>query len=321
MSWSRFIALKFLVSIMILASGSAFSQGYPNKPIRIVTGAAGGGGDFAARLIAPELSGNLGQPVITENRGGNASIPAQIVKQAPPDGYTMLLIANSFWLLPLLQAVPYDPVGDFLPITLVASAPNILVVHFSVAANSVKELIALAKARPGALNYGSGTTGAINHLAAELFNAMARVNIVRIPYKGSAPALNALLADQVQLMFATAATVAPHVKSGRLRSLAVTSAQPSALAPGVPTIAASGLPGYESESVYGVFAPAKTLATLINRLNREMVRVLNSTDVKEKLFTTGAESVGSSPEQFAAAVKSDMAKMGKVIRDAGIRAE
>jgi tripartite-type tricarboxylate transporter receptor subunit TctC len=315
----RFVAWMFSIGMMVLGAGVVFGQNYPNKPIRIVASAAGGSGDFAARLIAQGLSGVLSQQVVVDNRGG--VIPGEIVSKAPPDGYTLLIDAASFWIGPLLQETPYDPVKDFAPVTLTDSAPNVLVVNPSLPVKSVKELIALAKARPGELNYGSSSTGSTPHLAAELFNMMAGVKIVRVPFKGSGPAVISLLGGQVQLMFATAGSVAPHVKSGRLRALAVASLQPSALAPGLPTIAASGVPGYEAVAFEGMFAPAKTPVAIIDRLNQEIVRVLNRAEVKERFFNAGVETVGSTPEEFAAAIKSNVAKWGKLIKDAGIRDE
>ena len=315
----RFVEWMFSIGMMVLGAGIVFGQNYPNKPIRIVASAAGGSGDFAVRLIAQGLSGALSQQVVVDNRGG--VIPGEIVSKAPPDGYTLLIDAASFWIGPLLQETPYDPVKDFAPVTLTDSAPNVLVVNPSLPVKSVKELIALAKARPGELNYGSSSTGSTPHLAAELFNMMAGVKIVRVPFKGSGPAVISLLGGQVQLMFATAGSVAPHVKSGRLRALAVASLQPSALAPGLPTIAASGVPGYEAVAFEGMFAPAKTPVAIIDRLNQEIVRVLNRAEVKERFFNAGVETVGSTPEEFAAAIKSNVAKWGKLIKDAGIRDE
>jgi len=217
--------------------------------------------------------------------------------------------------------VPYDPVRDFAPVTLATNLPNILVVHPSLQANSVAQLIALAKSRPGELNYGSSSAGTPTHIAAELFKAMSGVNIVRIPYKGAGPALTAVVGNQVQMMFASASSVAPHIKSQRLRALAVTSGEPSALAPGLPTIAASGLPGYEAGSVYGIFAPAKTPAAIVNRLNQDIVRILQSPEVRDKLFSSGVEVVGSTPAKFASFIATDMKNMARLIKDAGIKAE
>ncbi|MBI3938727.1 MAG: tripartite tricarboxylate transporter substrate binding protein [Betaproteobacteria bacterium] len=313
----------FSVATMVLGAEAVRAQSYPNKPIRIVTAEPGGANDLVARIIAHGISGPLGQQVIVENRGGASGIiAAQTVAKAPPDGYTLLLYASPLWIVPLMRSnMPYEPLSDFSPITWAASAPNILVVHPSLPVKSVKELIALARARPGELNFAIGGFGASPHLAAELFKALTGVNIVRINYRGGGPAVNDLLAGQVQLMFAAAGSVAPHIKSGRLRALAVTSAQPSALYPGLPTVAASGLPGYESASTYGIFAPAGTPATTINLLNLEIVRALNRADVKERLFGSGIETVGSPPEELTARMKSEMARLGKVIKDAGIRTD
>ena len=223
-------------------------------------------------------------------------------------------------LAPFLRdKVSYDPVKDFAPITLTTRSPTVLVVNPSVPAHSVKDLIALAKAKPGALNIAVGGSGTASHLATELFKAMAGVNMVVVPYKGSGPVIVALLGGEVLVTFSNAAAVAPHVKSGKLRALAVTSAQRSPLAPELPTVAASGLPGYESMSIYGMLAPAKIPVPIINRLNREIVQFLNQPEVKQKFLSSGVETVGNSPKEFAAAIKSDMSKLGKVIRDAGIR--
>jgi tripartite-type tricarboxylate transporter receptor subunit TctC len=259
----------------------------------------------------------LGQPVITENRSSGV-IPGQIVSQAAPDGYTLLVYSSTLWIGPLMQQAPYDAVKDFAPITLATRAPNLLLVYPGVAANSVKELIALAKAKPGALNYASGGTGSSAHLAGELFKALAGVNLVQIPYKSNGAAINDLIGGQVQVMFATAGSAGPNVKSGKLRALAVTGLQPSPIMPGLPTVAASGVPGYEAESVTVVLAPAKTPATLVSRLNQEIVRVLNRADVKERFFNLGLETVGSTPAQLSATMKSEIARLGKVIKEAGI---
>ena len=306
------------IALLVASAGLASGQNYPYKPIRIVIPGTGGGGDIMARLIANGLAGPLGQQVVVENRP-TGIIPAEIVSKAQSDGYTLLLSGSGLWLAPFLYAkLPFDPVQDFSPITLAVRQPNILVVHPSIA-TTVAELIAVAKAKPGALNYASGSTGAANHLAAELFKAMAGVNIVRINYKGAAAGLTAVMAGEVQVMFVTAASALPHVKTGRLRALAVTTAQPSALFPGLPTLAASGLPGYESSSVYGIFAPAGTPRAIIGRLNREIVAVLKGPEATRRLSGMGAEAVGSSPRQLAAFVKADMAASGKLIRNAGIR--
>ncbi|HEU0290384.1 MAG TPA: tripartite tricarboxylate transporter substrate binding protein [Burkholderiales bacterium] len=322
MKFSRYIVVSLALG-MVIGAGAAYGQNYPRKPIRLVTAEPGGGNDFSARLIVQGLGGSLGQPMIVDNRGGAGGvIAADIVAKAQPDGYTLLLYANNIWIIPLLTSnAPFDVIRDFAPITWAAKSPNIMVVHPAVPVKSVEELIARAKARPGELNYGSGGNGSSTHLAAELFKSMAGVNIVRVPFKGNSPALNAMFAGEVHLMIVTAGTVAPHLKSGRLRALAVTSAQPSPLAPGLPTMAASGLPGYESIQIYGVFAPRKTDNAIVKRLNEEIVRVLERAEVKEKFLASGVEPVGSTPQLLASTIKSEIARMGKVIKDAGIRGE
>ena len=305
---------------MVLGTGAVYSQDYPNKPIRMVTTGVGGDADILLRLVMPGISDRLGQSVIIENRPAGI-IPAEIVSRATPDGYTLLTMGSPMWIGALLQKTPYDPVRDFSPITNMTKSPAVLVVHPSVAANSVKELIALAKAKPGVLNYASGGTGGTSHLAAELFNSLAGVNIVRVNYKSGSLRLGASLNGEVQVQFISPGTVASHVKAGKLKSLAVTSAEPSALAPGVTTIAASGLAGYEVVGLQGLFAPAKTPAAIIKRLNQEVVLYLNQPNVKQRILDSGEEVVGSSAAEFAAKVKAEMARMCKVIKDAGIKAD
>jgi len=311
---------KYLIATgIVILPTNVLSQNFPNTFVRIVTTEVGSGNDFSARLIVQDLSATLGQQVIVDNRG---NIAGEIVAKAAPDGYTLLSWGSPLWLAPFLrEKVPYDPVRDFSPITLLATSPNILVVHPSLPVVSVKQLIALARAKPGMLNYSSPGPGGSPHLAAELLKAMARVNIVHIPYKGMGSALSATISGEVQLMFPSAAPASPHVKSGRLKALAVTTIQPSALVPGLPTVAAAGLPGYESLGMFGIFAPAGTPVVVVRRLNQDIVRILNKENVRAKFFNSGAEAVGNSPEEFAAIVKSDMAKMGKLIKDAGIRVD
>ena len=314
----NFAVSIFPVGIMILGTSAVSGQDYPNKPIRIITGPAGAGSDLTARQIAQGISGPLGQPVITENRA-STFLAAEAVSKAPPDGYALVVQGASLWIQPLLRKMPYDVVRDFSPISLLAREVSIVAVHPSVPAQSVKELIALAKARPGELNYSLSSIGGAGHLAAELFKAMAGVNIVSVAYKGTSPAVTGVVAGEVQFTVADAALAAPHVKSGKLRALAVTSAEPTALAPGLPTVAASGVPGYEAIGVTGILAPAKTPGALINRLNQEVLRFLRLPDAKERLLNGGEETVGSSPEQFAAKITTDIAKIGKLIKDLGIK--
>ena len=297
------------------------AQSYPTKPIRFITSAAGGGSDLNARLISPGLSAALGQPVVVDNRPGTFA-QGQITAAAAPDGHTLLLAASDLWLQPYLhEHAPFDPVKDFAPVSLLTTTPLVVAVHPAVAAKSVKDLIALAKARPGQLNYGSGNTGSSSHLGAALFRSMAGVDVVRVPYKGIASAMNALLAGEVQMMIGSASSLMAPAKAGKLRALATTGARPSALLPGVPTVAESGLPGYEFSQTLGVLAPAKTPQAVLNLLYREIVRIIEMPDLKQKLLNTGVETVGNSPQEFAAFIKADMRRLGKVIREAGIRAE
>jgi tripartite-type tricarboxylate transporter receptor subunit TctC len=309
-----------LLVISVIASAASPSlsgaQDYPTRTIRLVTPGTGGSSDFSSRLIAPVLSANLGQQVIVDNRP-TGPIPGEIVSKAPPDGYTLLLAGSSFVLGPLIQKTPYDPVRDFAPISLTTTQPNVLVIHPSLPVKSVRELIAFAKARPGALNYSMAGIGSSTHLAAELFKSMAGIDVVRIEYKGAGAALADLVAGQVQLNFATGGSVATLTKTGRLKALAVSSALPSALFPGLPTIAASGLPGYETVSNLGILAPARTPEAIINRLHQEVVRVLNTPDMKERFLNAGTEVVASTPGEFARSMKSEIARMGKVIADGG----
>lgn len=319
MAFSHFVVWMMPVTLAVLAVDTTQSQTYPTKPIRVLTSAVGGGNDFVARLIAPGISAPLGQQVIIDNRPTRA-LPDAVMKSAP-DGYTLLIMSAGLWLFPFMANANYDMGRDFAPITLAVKSPNVLVVHPSLPTKSVKEVIALAKAKPGQLTYSVGGLGGMSHLSVELFKKMAGVDMVMVNYKSGAQEIADLIGGQVQLAFNPAGSAAPHVKSGKLRALAVTTAEPSALFPGLPTIAASGLPGYAAVSTYGVFAPAKTPEAIIKRINQEVVRFLNTPEAKERLLNGATEPVGSSPEAFAASIKSDMNKWGKIIQDAGIRDE
>jgi tripartite-type tricarboxylate transporter receptor subunit TctC len=298
---------------------AAFAQdNYPNRVVRIVTPATGGGSDVLARMIAPALTESMGQQVIVDNRG---SIATEIVAKSPPDGYTILIDGSPLWLLPLFRSVPWDPLKDFAPLTLAVNSPSMLVVHPSLPVKSVREFIALAKARPGQLNYAAGTIGATPHLAGEQFKIMAGVNVVRVPYKGSGPGLIGLMSGEVEFMFPGAASAWMYVKQGRLRGLAICSLKPSALFPGVPTVSASGLPGYESVSPQGIVAPAKTPAAIVARLNQELVKALNRADTRQRLGELGIEVVASTPEDYAASMRRDIDRTAKLIKDAGVRTE
>jgi tripartite-type tricarboxylate transporter receptor subunit TctC len=318
-SIARVLVLVAPLSFIAPGAGAA-AERYPTRPVRVVTSEPGGGGDFISRVIGQPVSEAMRQPVIVENRGGGV-LPAIYVSKATADGYTLLCASGVMWIGPLLRKLSYDPVRDFSPITLAVSSPNILVVNPSLPVNSVGQLIALAKAKPGQLNYASAGTGGSAHLAAELLKFMAGIDITMIPYKGAGPALIALMSNEVQVIFATATAAMVHMKAGKVKALAVTTAAPSALVPGVPTMAASGLPGYEFATITGFFAPAGTPAPVIRRLHGEITRVLAMPDIREKFLQTAVEPVGNTPAQYSAIMKAELARMGKVIRNAGIRAE
>ena len=306
--------LAFGMALLPLA---ALAQDYPTRPIRVVTSAAGGAGDFVSRLIGQSIAGPLGQPVVVDNRGALPGIEA--VQHARPDGYTLLIASNLFWLLPLLQKVAFDPLQSFTPVALTVTSPNVIVSHPSLPVKSVRELVSFARARPGELNFAGGSTGSASHLAGEMFKLLAKVNMVFVPYKGAGPALNDTIAGHVHVLFSNLAASGPHVKAGRLRALAVTSSQPSPLAPELPTVASQGLPGYESEAIYGVFGPAGLPPAIVQRFNDEVTRALQRPEVRERLLATGSQIVAGSGPELGARVASEMKRMSKVIAQAGIR--
>jgi tripartite-type tricarboxylate transporter receptor subunit TctC len=303
----------------------AWAQAYPSRPVRIIVPfAAGGPSDVIARLVAGKLTENLGKQFYVENQAGaGGNLGMGNAARAAPDGYTILMgnVAPNAINVSLFKSLPFDPVADFDPVSLVASTPNILVVHPSTPVRAVKALIALAKAKPGTLNFASAGVGSSSHLAGELFRVLAGADIVHVPYKGAGPAMVDVLSGQVQLYFATMPAAMPHVKSGKLAPVAVTSAARSQALPELPTIAESGVPGYEASTWYGVLAPAHTPGAAVARLHENIVRILAVPETRERLADQGFEPVGSSPEEFGAYIKSEIAKWGKVISDAGIRAE
>ena len=274
-----------------------------------------------ARLLAQALTGPLGQQVVVHNRPTGV-IPGEIVAKAVPDGYTLAVVGGAFWIAPLLRKTPYDTTKDFSYISILVSEVSVLVVNASLPVKSVKELIAFAKAKPGVLNYASSSpVGGTGHLAGELFKSMAGVDMVWVPYKAATEAYTALMSGEAQVMITDVGGVAPLVKAGKLRSLAVTSLQPSLLAPGLPTVTATGLPDYEVVNRTSIVGPAKAPAAIINRLNREIVRVLNQPEVKTRFLNTGIETVGSTPEEMAVIIKAYIETWAKVIKDAGIKAQ
>ena len=305
------------LGMAVLTPSGACGQDFPSKPIRVMTGAI----DAQTRILGEGLSKLLGQQVIFESRPTGSLSAEVMVQRAAPDGYTLLLAGSSFWIGPLLKDMPYGATSEFAPITLTARAPNILVVHPALPVKSVKELIALAKSRPGELNYSAGGVGASPHMAAELFNSMAGLKIVRIPFSNGELRVSALIRGDVQLEFSPATLAKAYMQSGRLKGLAVTTAQPSALAPDLPTVGAAGLPGYQWDTSGGLFAPAKTPQAIVTRLNQDTVRLLHTVDAKEKFMVAGTEAVGTSPEEFAAIIKTQVATATKVIKAAGIRLE
>ena len=316
--------MVFCALAMVLAPAMARAD-YPEKPVRMIVPAApGGGADFVARVIAAPLGANLGQPVVIENRAGaSGTIGAELTAKSAPDGYTLLMAqSTSVTIAPhVYKKLNYDTLTDFAPVTLVALAPNILVVHPNVQANSVKELVALAKARPGTLNFGSSGSGAPSHLAGEMFKSMAGVNMVHVPYKGAGLAVTALLGGTIQVMFAPMVAVMTQVKANRLRALGVTSTKRSQTAPELPTIADSGLSGYEISSWFGIFAPARTPQSVVERLYQETAKVLKQTDMKERFAHEGAEPVGNTPKGFNAYVRAEYSKYAKVVKDTGVTAD
>lgn len=304
----------------LLAFGMASNaQEFPSKPVRIIASQAGSSGDFVARVIAEGLAKALGQQVIVDNRGGGV-IAGDLVAKSPADGYTLLLYGNTLWLLPLMRKqIPYDPHRDFVPVSRAARGVNILVVHPSLPVKSVTELVALARARPGELNFSSAAPGTMNHLAAELFKYMAKINIVRISYRGSPSAMNAVMTGETQLMFSPAAPALSAIKAGKVRPLAVSTLDRSPRYPELPTMEETGLKGFEAVSYHGIFAPAKTPEAIVARLNQEIVRVLLRPEIQKRLSGIGVEAAGSTQQEFATMIREEVDRMGKVIREAGIQ--
>ena len=301
----------------------ATAADYPAKQVRILVGGATGGGvDITARVIAGKLSESLGQQFIVDNRpGASGNIATEIVARAAPDGYTLLMgtIAPLAINPSLYGNLPFDPVRDLAPVSRAADSTNVLVVHPSLPVTNVKTLIAFAKARPGELNYGSAQTGSAGHLAGELFNTMAGVRMVHVPYKGGAPAMIDLISGQLQLIFATAVTAVPQIKSGKIKALAVTTAKRSAILPELPTIDEAGVAGFEVNNWYGIVAPAKTPGTIIRLLNKEIVSVLGAPDVRDTLYKQGLDAAPSTPEDFGSYIKSEIAKWSRVVRASGAK--
>lgn len=316
------LALGACASAITLDMGHAAAQDYPAKPVRLIVGFPPGGGvDIVARQIIPKLSEQLGQQVVIDNRGGAAgNIALELLAKSPPDGYTIMLTTPTLTVNPaLFPKVAYDPIKDFAPVSLVATTVYILVVHPSLPVKSVKDLLALARAKPGQLNYSSGGNGAAAHLAGELFKSMTKVDIVHVPYKGIAPGLIAVLSGEAQLTFGSQPSAIPHINQRKLRGLAVTSAKRSTFTPDLPTIAEAGVPGYETTAWYGMLAPAKTPRDIVARLNTDLRKVLGLPDVKAGITNQSFEISSGTPEQFASLINDELLKWRNVVKSSGMR--
>lgn len=320
---SSLLRFAILAFVGITFCGPAAAQQYPARPIRMIIGfPPGGGTDIIGRIVGQRLSEVLGQQILPDNRGGaSGQIAAELAARAPPDGYTVMMahIAAISILPSLVSKLPYDPQKDFAPISLVAIGPNLLVVHPSLPARSVKELVALAKARPGQLQYASPGAGTVQHLAAELFKLQAKVDMLHVPYKGSGQSIVDLIAGHVHLNFDSVPPVLPHVRSGRLRALAVTSEKRFAILPDIPTVTEGGVPGFDMSTWWGLVAPAAVSKDIIARLQAETVKLLRQPDVKEKIAFAGADTVGNTAEEFGAFIRSEAAKYARIVKDANIK--
>ena len=314
----------FVSALLGLVAWGAFAQGWPSRPVHVVVPyPAGGPNDIIVRMVGKRLGETLGQPIVVENRpGAGGNIGTDSVAKSAPDGYTLVSVGPGALIInPLLGKVPYDTMRDFAPVTIMAIAPNALVAHPSFPAKSVKELIAVAKQKPGAINYASGGSGSTPHLAAALFAVMAGVQLTHVPYKGTGPATADLVGGQVQIAFLGIPTVLPHIRSGKLRALAVTGTKRSPELPGVPTVAEAGVPGYELSPWYGLLAPAGTPSAVVTRLAAEATKIVHEPAMREQLVAQGAEPAGGTPEEFARTLRSDAALWKKVVKEAGIRAD
>ena len=320
-----FMALTALATVGAIPVADAQSPPYPTRPIRLVVPfPAGGTTDILARSVAQKLTEAWGQPVVVDNRPGAAgNIGAELVAKSPADGYTLLMgtVGTHAINASLYAKMPYDHVKDFVPVILVAGVPNVLVVNPAVPANSVQELIVYAKANPGKLNFASSGSGTSIHLAGELFKVSAGVQMTHIPYKGSSPALQDLIGGQVKLMFDNLPSALPQIKGGKLRALAVTSSTRAAVLPDVPTVAESGLPGFEASSWFGVLAPAGTPPAIVTRINAEVAKWLASPEARDKLLSQGANAVGGTPEDFARHIQVETAKWAKVVKESGAKVD
>ena len=312
------------MAVAVAGTTCAFAAAYPDKPVRMVVPfPPGGGTDVVARAIALKLTEQWGQSVVVDNRPGAASmVGTEMLARAVPDGYTLGFVSMSHTINPsIYKKLPFDPIADFSPVALAATAPNVLVVNPGVGAKSVAELVQIAKARPGKLNFPSSGNGGVSHLSMEMFRYAAGIDIVHVPYRGAGPALTALLANETQLMMATTPVALPQMKAGRLIALATTGLKRSLLAPEIPTVAEAGYPGFEADTWYGMLAPAKVPPALVNQANAAVTKMLTQADFKERLAHEGAQPAGGTPAQFATHIKSEIEKWAKIVRMAKVKIE
>jgi tripartite-type tricarboxylate transporter receptor subunit TctC len=319
MSTRRVFAAMLFPLLFAGSPAAVYSQDYPIRPVRIVTASPGGGNDYLARIVAQPLGAALGQQFIVDNRVSR--FVGGIVARATPDGYTLVVGGSTFQFVPLMEKADYDPIASFAPISQLERSPNVLVVHPSLGVNSVKELVALARAKPGALRFGTGGTGGSLHTSAEMFKLATSVNLSRVPYKSTGPALLGLLTGEVQIVFSTPGGAMSHVASGKLKALPVTSIQRSSLIPGVPTLDASGLPGYDLDTIGFIMAPLKTPDRLIRLLNQNVRKLMSDPDVAQRLAGGGSEVATGTPEQLIAKLRTDDAKMRKLFKQIGLSSD
>ena len=318
------LLLTAITAVGTLLPATAHAQTYPTRAIRfVIPQSAGSATDTVARMIGTRLAEKFGQPVIHENRAGAGGIiGVEMTARAAPDGYTIAIVSATHAVNPSLRRnLPYDTIADFAPVTLATAQPYVMLAHPSLPARNVKELVALARARPGQINYASSGAGTLGHLGFELLKTTANINMVHVPYKGIVPAITDIVGGHISLLYSTVVSGMPQVNAGKLRALAVSSAKRAQVAPGVPTVAESGFPGYDVSGWYGILAPAKTPTDIVSRLNTEIVAILQSPASKDRLAADGSEAVGGTPEQFGAHMKSEMVKWGKVVKAAGITAD
>ena len=320
----RLLAAAAGALLALASTGPALAQAYPSKPVRMVIAfPPGGTSDYVGRVVAAKLGEFLGQPVVVDNRGGAAGvIGTQVVAQSAPDGYTILLAPSDFTILAALPSKPaYDPLKDFAPVGMIIDYPHILVASPQLPASSAKELIALAKAKPGVINFASGGAGASNHISGEWFKYVAGVDITHVPYKGNGPAITDLLEDRVQLLFTSMGPVEQHLKAGKLKPIAVTGPKRLASAPDVPTISENALPGYEFTTWYGLAVPAGTPRPVIDRLNADLRRTMASQEVRDKLASIGGDLSVGSPDEFGARLRNELARWAKLVKDTGLKVD